>query len=69
MKDETKRTCPRCRKPAQKYGEPTQRGVFFDQVVHCPACGWCNVETEILCELPALVMKQIVMFTQPPAGG
>ena len=67
------RACGGCAKPVKKIGEPVLHGgVFLDQVVDCPACGWCGVETVILSEPPPMKMKQVSMFDlfiQPPAGG
>ena len=42
------RACGGCSKPVKKIGEPVLHGVFLDQVVDCPACGWCGVVTEII---------------------
>ncbi|MBA4363867.1 MAG: hypothetical protein C0411_24505 [Pseudomonas sp.] len=41
------RNCGDCGKvQVKKYGEPELHGRFLDQVVYCPQCGWCGVETE-----------------------
>lgn len=42
------RLCGECSRPCKKYGEPRRVGVFIDQIVTCPKCGWCGVETEIV---------------------
>jgi hypothetical protein len=42
------RACGNCSKPVKKVGPPVLHGAFLDQVIDCPACGWCGVETEIV---------------------
>jgi hypothetical protein len=42
------RLCGECSKPCKKYGAPRRNGSFLDQIVTCPKCGWCGVETEIV---------------------
>ncbi len=42
------RLCGECSRPCKKYGEPRRSGAFLDQIVTCPKCGWCGVETEIV---------------------
>jgi len=42
------RLCGECSKPCKKYGAPRRLGSFLDQIVTCPKCGWCGVETEVV---------------------
>lgn len=42
------RLCGECSRPCKKHGEPRRNGAFVDQIVTCPKCGWCGVETEII---------------------
>lgn len=42
------RLCGNCSRPCKKHGEPRRNGSFIDQIVTCPKCGWCGVETEIV---------------------
>ena len=41
------RLCGECSSPCKKHGVPRRMGAFIDQIVTCPKCGWCGVETEI----------------------
>lgn len=56
------RLCGNCSRPCKKYGEPRRLGAFVDQIVTCPKCGWCGVETEITDEVESPV--QLDMFTE-----
>jgi hypothetical protein len=42
------RACGKCCKNVVKVGPPVLHGVFLDQIVDCPRCGWAGVETEII---------------------
>jgi len=42
------RLCGECSRPCKKHGELRRLGSFLDQIVTCPACGWCGVESEVI---------------------
>lgn len=37
--------CPRCAGRLRKIGPPQLHGAFVDQLLDCPACDWCGVES------------------------
>ncbi len=41
------RPCPACNGRPKKYGPATTLASGFrDQIIICPACGWCGVESK-----------------------
>lgn len=55
------RLCGECSRPCKKYGEPRRLGAFVDQIVTCPKCGWCGVESEVVEDESPV---QLDMFTE-----
>jgi hypothetical protein len=55
-------TCPDCKKPTKKHGEPVLHGHFLDQIIFCD-CGWCNVITVIVDGDYHEPPKQLDMFS------
>jgi hypothetical protein len=43
----TRRRCPACAGKLTPVGPPARHGAFLDQLLDCPACGWCGVASEI----------------------
>lgn len=39
------RPCPACGRRTQPHGRPQRLGAYLDQIIVCPACDWCGVES------------------------
>ena len=57
------RACGGCSKSVKKIGPPVLHGAFLDQIIECPSCGWCGVETKIVdLQTYKLEPKQLQLF-------
>lgn len=56
------RACGDCSKSVRKYGPVVRHGCFLDQIVVCPHCGWCGVETVIIDEDEPVEPVQLELF-------
>ncbi len=39
------RTCPECTQRTRAHGPAKRLGLWVDQVIVCPRCGWCGVQS------------------------
>lgn len=61
--------CPSCKSKLVKVGPPVRYGYFLDQLLDCPQCDWCGVDSV---DAPATTHPQQLAFgfplTIPPAS-
>lgn len=62
-----KTRCPTCAGKLTKVGSPARHGAYLDQLLDCPACGWCGVVSEITDPTAPAQPEQLTleMETQP----
>lgn len=58
----TPRPCPECGKRTKPHGPPVPHGYFLDQIIVCPSCDWCGVQSQIIAEPRADLPQQLSLF-------